>query len=115
VANNFADGWWQIMATQSQFALKPEHQRQRAGDKQQVVELTVQKTGMKMRLEKPPVQHIKRATQHEQRISPVAEPFHSAVIIIAPASSAITSLAIRIMLHSNQGNRAEESITSEQN
>ena len=87
------------MRPKSQEPLPPKHERKRTGNQQQVIKLTVHEARVKVRLEHPSIQRIQPTAQQEEWIPPVAERSHNAVMMIAPASSAMISLAIRIMPH----------------
>ena len=94
---NLADCWWCIVVAETQPPLQPKHEWQSTRDEQQVIKLTVQEFGRHMRLESPAIKPVKSATQQEQRIPPVAEALHKAVMMTAPANTASRSLPIKIM------------------
>ena len=77
-----------IMRPQSQMALRPEQQRQRTGNQQQIVELIVEQPRVEVQLQPPTIERVEDGTREEERIAPVAESIHRSAVKTRPKPTA---------------------------
>lgn len=82
------------MRPQLEAPLEPKHYRQGGGDKQQVIEVRMQKRPRKPRLELPAVESISGRGQNKQRIAPIPIPAHSKATRTNPAAAASSNFNI---------------------
>lgn len=109
---NLSEGWRLVMVAETQPALQPEQERQRAGNEQQIIEVTPDKGRMHVWLDRPPIQRVKRATRQAQRVAPVTKWFHSNARMISPAPSARRNLQVKIIPNTSPDREAWEGTLS---
>ena len=97
---NFPAGRTTVMSAQTEPPLEPEHERQRGGDEQAIIEMSAHKwTEREVRQQQPAIHRVRRARREAERIAPVPErrDFQSSAKITAPDATARRSFRKRIM------------------
>ena len=77
-----------IVRAPAELALHPQHQRKRARDQQQVIEMIVEKSPVQVRLEPPAMERVEGSTGQEVRIAPVTETIHRSAVRMNPKPAA---------------------------
>jgi len=84
VQRNFARRRHLIVLPQAQPALHQQQRRQRAGNQQHIVEITVEEKVVNARLEAPAVDGVKQAGQEKQAVAQITESLQRSARIARP-------------------------------
>lgn len=73
-----------VVAAEVEFALNPERERERGGDQEEVIKITVEKRGVGVRVEVETVERVERARGEAERIEGVGETLHRSAAMRRP-------------------------------
>ena len=97
VEQDFARVRRRVVRAQAEPALEPEHEREGGGEEQEVVEMRVEKRGVRVRLEHAAIERVERAREQARGVERVAKARHSAQAMARPVAAARAILQSRIM------------------
>src|SRR5215469_4573841 len=81
-----------ICRAQAQPSLHQQQRRQRARDKQHIVEMESHERVVRMRFDQPAIQRVKRTTNQTESVPDIPKFFHSNAMIAKPKAAATSSL-----------------------
>ena len=98
IKRNFTPRRRRIGRAQSQPALKPKEQRQRARHQQEIIEMKSQECIVDVRLKATAIQCVERTANQEQPVTKIPKLFHRRTKMAKPNAAATSSLKTRIMV-----------------